>query len=71
MISARQVAVLRLIAQGASDESVSAELNLDQEAFRNCLDQLFREFSVSTRVELMFFACSEEGKLLLEEDEAA
>jgi DNA-binding NarL/FixJ family response regulator len=70
MISAKQKAVLRLISLGESDESVRAELNLNPEAFSNCLDQLFRELGVTTRVELIFFACSEEGKLLLE-DEAA
>ncbi len=67
MISAKERAVLRLIAQGVSDESVRMKLHLDQEAFCTCLDQLFRALGVHTRVELIFFACSEEGKLLLAE----
>lgn len=70
MISAKQKVVLRLIVQGESDESVRAELNLDQEDFRKCLDQLCRRLGVTSRVELIFFACSEEGRRLLEEEAA-
>lgn len=66
MIASQPRHLLRLIAQGESDERVRAELRLDREAFCNCLDQLFQELGVATRVKLMFFACSEEGKLLLE-----
>jgi DNA-binding NarL/FixJ family response regulator len=71
MLSATQKAVLRLIAQGESDERIRKKVNLDQEGFRNCLDELYRDLSVSDRLELIFFACSEEGKLLLEAREAA
>ncbi len=68
MISANQRAILRLIAQGESNEGVEAQLKLDPEAFRNCLNQLFGELGVTTRVELMFFACSEKGRLLLQDE---
>lgn len=47
-----------------------AKLNLEPGALRNCLDQLFRELGVTTRVDLVFFACSEEGKILLAEEAA-
>jgi DNA-binding NarL/FixJ family response regulator len=71
MLSAEQRAVLRLIAQGESDQRICAKVNLDRERFYNCLDELYRELGVSERLELIFFACSEEGKFLLETREAA
>ncbi len=71
MLSATQKTVVRLIAKGESDEGIRQKVNLDREGFHNCLDELYRELGVRERMELIFFACSEEGKLLLETREAA
>ena len=71
MLSAKEKAVLRLIAQGESDERIRQKLNLDDEGFRSSLDELYREIGVKERLELIFFACSEEGRFLLEAREAA
>jgi DNA-binding NarL/FixJ family response regulator len=71
MLSATEKAVLRLIARGESDEQIRRKVNLDDEGFRHCLDGLSGELGISDRLELMFLACSEEGKLLLGEREAA
>lgn len=65
MLSATEKDVLRLIAQGESDEGICKKVNLDHEGFRHCLDELYRELDVSDRLELIFVACSEEGKFLL------
>lgn len=70
MASERQKAVLCLIAHGESDQRIQAKLDLDQEALRECFGQLFKELGVETRVELVLFAYSKEGKELLEREAA-
>jgi DNA-binding NarL/FixJ family response regulator len=67
MIAEKEKAVLRLIAAGESDERIRVQLGLSRTAFVDCLEELFTKFQVSSRLELIFFACSQEGKVVLEE----
>ena len=55
LLSKREEDVVRLVADGMTNKSVSAQLGLSEHTVRNYLFKIFEKLGVSTRVELVLY----------------
>lgn len=59
LLSKRETDIVRLVAEGLTNRSVSLELGLSEHTVRNYLFRIFDKLGVSTRVELVLYCFQE------------
>jgi DNA-binding NarL/FixJ family response regulator len=65
LLSKREEAVVRLVADGLTNRQISSELTLSEHAVRNYLFRIFDKLGVSTRVELVLYCLQEKRPIEL------
>jgi DNA-binding NarL/FixJ family response regulator len=58
LLTPREKEVVRLVARGLRNQEISTELNLREHTVRNYLFRIFDKLGMSSRVELVLYACS-------------
>ena len=61
LLSRREKDVARLVADGLEDREIAQGLNLKERSIRVYLHRIFEKLGVSSRVELILYACSRRG----------
>lgn len=59
MLSAREIQVVRLVAEGLSNREISKQLSLSEHTIKNYLFRIFEKLGVATRVELVLYAIAQ------------
>ena len=62
LLSAREVQVVRLVAEGLSNREISKQLSLSEHTVKNYLFRIFEKLGVATRVELVLFAIAQRDR---------
>jgi DNA-binding NarL/FixJ family response regulator len=57
LLTAREMDVVRLVVRGMRNQEISAELKLNEHTVRNYLFRIFDKLGISSRVELVLYAC--------------
>jgi two-component system, NarL family, nitrate/nitrite response regulator NarL len=61
LLTEREMAVVRCVADGLTNKEVAAQLGLSQHTVKNYLFRIFDKLGVSSRVELVYYAMSRTG----------
>jgi DNA-binding NarL/FixJ family response regulator len=56
LLTEREMAVVRCVADGLTNREVAAELGLSPHTVKNCLFRIFDKVGVSSRIELIYYA---------------
>ncbi len=65
MLSKDEIDVIRGVSMGWSNLEMAKRFGWPEERVVQCLDQVLAKLKLSSRIELTFFASSEQGKALL------
>ncbi len=65
MFSKDEIEVIRGVSRGWTESEMAARFGWPEPRVRQCLDQLLTKLKLSSRIELTFYACSEEGQAAL------
>ncbi len=65
MLSKDEIDVIRGVSTGWSNSEMAERFGWPEEKVAQCVDQVLAKLKLSFRIELAFFACSEQGKALL------
>lgn len=65
MFSKHEIEVIRGVSSGWSDSEMAGKFGWPQEKVSTCVAQVLAKLKLSSRIELTFYACSEEGQALL------
>jgi DNA-binding NarL/FixJ family response regulator len=67
LLSKREVEVVTLVADGLTNREISEQLNLSEHTVKNYLFKIFEKLGVSTRVELVLYALSQNSSERIEQ----
>ncbi len=67
-LTEREAAILRLLAQGASNQQIAEELNVSEKTVRNRLSEIFAKLRLNNRTQAALFALRE-GIATLQQDD--
>jgi DNA-binding NarL/FixJ family response regulator len=59
LLSQREMAVVRCVADGLTNKEVAAKLELSQHTVKNYLFRIFDKLGVSSRIELIYYALNQ------------
>lgn len=65
MFSKYEIEVIRCVSRGWTESEMAARFGWPEPQIRHCLDQLLAKLKLSSRIELVFYACTEEGEAVL------
>lgn len=65
MLSKDEIKVFRGVFMGWSNLEMAGRFGWPEEKVAHCVDQVLAKLKLSSRIELAFFACSEQGQALL------
>jgi DNA-binding NarL/FixJ family response regulator len=65
MLSKDEIDVIRGVSMGWSNLEMAGRFGWPEEKVAQSVDQALAKLKLSSRIELAFFACSEQGKALL------
>jgi DNA-binding NarL/FixJ family response regulator len=64
MFSKDEIDVIRGVSMGWSNAEMATKLGWPEQKVGQCIDQVLAKLKLSSRIELAFYACSEEGQAL-------
>jgi DNA-binding NarL/FixJ family response regulator len=65
MFSKNEIDAIFGVSRGWSNTEMAAQLGWSEQQVAKCVDQVLAKLKLSFRVELVFYACTEEGKAVL------
>lgn len=65
MLSKDEVEVIRAVSMGWSDLEMASRLGWPEQKAAQCVEQVLAKLKLSSRIELLFYACTEEGRTVL------
>lgn len=65
MFSKEEIEVIRGVSMGWSNGEMATRLGWPEHKVGQSLDQVLSKLKLSSRIEVAFFACTEEGKAVL------
>ncbi len=65
MFSTDEIDVIAGVSSGWSNREMAARFGWSEQKVAECLDQVLAKLRLSSRVELVFYACTEQGKAVL------
>lgn len=65
MFSRDEIEVIRGVSRGWTESEMGARFGWPEPKVKQCLDQLLAKLKLSSRIELFFYANSEEGQAAL------
>ncbi len=66
MLSKDEIEVIRGVSMGWSDSEMASRFGWSEERVAQCVDQALDKLNLSSRIELAFYACTEEGRTVLQ-----
>ncbi len=66
MLSKDEIEVIRAASMGWSDVEMANRLGWSEQKVAQCVDQVLAKLKLSSRIELAFYACTEEGRTALQ-----
>ncbi len=70
MFGKNEIDVIRGVAHGWSNLEIATSLGWPEQAVAQCLDQVLAQLKISSRIELVFYASTEEGQAAIRQSAA-
>ncbi len=65
MFSKCELAVIRGVSMGWNNAAMATKLGWSEQKVGECIDQVLAKLKLSSRIELAFYACTDEGQTIL------